>query len=394
MSRTVVAVVSAYTVPDIGGVEAYGARIARALRDSGRYEPVVVAASPDRRDHHHEVDGVPVVRLATHGRVSNTPISPTWWWRLRGLMDDLDVGLVNVHAPVPGLPDAAQWAAGRRRPVVTTFHSGDMLKGEHHGIDLVLRAYQSLWLPRMFARSDAVISSSSVALSHRWRGPDTIVSPGVDVEQFRPLGLDRDPSLLYVGRLERSSAWKGVHVLVDALVEVLRVRPDARLRLVGHGDAVPDLRERARSSGVAGHVDFLGPRSHAELVEVYNRAGAMVLPSLTEAESFGMTLVEAMACETPVVGSRIGGIPTVVREGVDGLLAEPGDVAGLAAACSRILADPALAGRLGRAGRQAAVDRWAWDNATGKTLAVFDAVLAARGRDRATPRRTPSVVRS
>ncbi|GAB3994228.1 glycosyltransferase family 4 protein [Nocardioides marmoraquaticus] len=391
MSRTVVAVVSAYTVPDIGGVEAYGARVARALRDSDRYTPVIVAASPDRRDHHLEVDGVPVHRLGSRGRVSNTPVNPDWWWRLRGLLDDLDVGLVNVHAPVPGLPDAAQWASRRRRPVVTTFHSGDMLKGEHHGIDLALRMYQSLWLPSMFRRSDAVISSSSVALSHRWRGEDTIVSPGVDVEQFRPLGLERDASLLYVGRLERSSAWKGVHVLVDAVPEVLRARPDARLRLAGHGDAVPDLQERARRLGVADHVDFLGPKSHAELVEVYNRAGALVLPSLTEAESFGMTLVEAMACETPVVGSTIGGIPTVVRDGVDGLLATPGDAASLAAACTRVLTDPALAARLGAAGRAAAVDRWAWDNAMATTLAVFDGVLAARG---AVPRRTRFVARA
>lgn len=388
MSRTVVAVVSAYTVPDIGGVEAYGARVARALRESDRYEPVVIAASPDRHDHHLEVDGVPVHRLATRARVSNTPINPSWWWRLRGLFDDLDVGLVNVHAPVPGLPDAAQWAAGRHRPVVTTFHSGDMLKGEHHGIDLVLRTYQSLWLPQMFARSAAVISSSSVALSHAWRGHDTIVSPGVDVGLFRPLGLERDPSLLYVGRLERSSAWKGVHVLVDAMPEVLRARPDARLWLAGHGDAVPDLQERAHRAGVADRVDFLGPKSHAELVEVYNRAGALVLPSLTEAESFGMTLIEAMACETPVVGSRIGGIPTVVREGVDGLLAAPGDPVDLAAACSRVLTDPALAARLGSAGRAAAVDHWAWERATGTTLAVFDTVLAGRG---ATSRRRAPV---
>lgn len=371
-----VAVVSAYTAPDIGGVESYTARVARALQESGRYRPLVVAASRDGKASVQDLGGIPVHRLASRMRVSNTPFDHTWWWQLRRLFEDHQVDLVNVHAPVPGLPDVAMWAAGRR-PVVTTFHSGDMLKGDSRFVDAVLGLYQSAWLPRMFARSAAVVSSSPVALSHAWKGRDHVVSPGVDVEQFHPRREHRARSLLYVGRLERNSSWKGVHVLIDALPEVARHCPDVRLVLAGDGDAVPDLLARAQALGVGDRVDHLGSQSHAELVGVYNRAGVLVLPSLTQAESFGMTLVEAMACATPVVGSRVGGIPTVVREGVDGLLAEPGDAWSLAAACVRVLTEPGLAARLGAAGRQAAVDTWAWHRTTDTTLALFDDVLTA-----------------
>ena len=131
--------------------------------------------------------------------------------------------------------------------------------------------------------------------------------------------------MLYVGRIERSSAWKGLDVLLGAFAQIARAVPAARLELVGDGDAVDGLRRLAVGLGVQDRVDFRGALSGAELVAAYRRASVVALPSLTEAESFGMTLVEGMSCGRPVIGSRVGGIPGVVTDGHDGLLVPPGD---------------------------------------------------------------------
>ena len=97
-----------------------------------------------------------------------------------------------------------------------------------------------------------------------------------------------------------------------------------------------------------------------------------VLPSLTESESFGMTLVEAMASGCPVVGSAVGGIPFVVRDDVDGLLVPPGDAGALADALAGVLTDPARAAALGAAGREAARARWDWSRQEDRTIRVLD----------------------
>ena len=130
--------------------------------------------------------------------------------------------------------------------------------------------------------------------------------------------------------MERTSRWKGLHVLVESLVRLRELVPDVRLDVVGDGDDVAALRRRAERLGVADIIDWHGQVDHDELPRFYQRAGVTVLPSLTESESFGMTLVEAMASGCPVVGSAVGGIPFVIRDSVDGLLVPPGDPAALA----------------------------------------------------------------
>ncbi len=159
-----------------------------------------------------------------------------------------------------------------------------------------------------------------------------------------------------------------MQVLLEAFAQVADELPTARLALVGDGDDVPSLREQATSLSIADRIDWHGPLSGHELVSAYQQASVVVLPSLTESESFGMTLIEAMSCGRPVIGSRIGGIPHVIREGVDGLLVPPGDPGALADALGTVLTDHARRESMGAAGREAAESVWDWEHSTHATL--------------------------
>jgi glycosyltransferase involved in cell wall biosynthesis len=106
---------------------------------------------------------------------------------------------------------------------------------------------------------------------------------------------------------------------------------------------------------------------------------------VSDAESFGMTLAEANACGRPVVGSDVGGIPSFVRDGENGLLAPPGDADALAAALARILRDEPLARALGVAGAARVRKEHQWDDLAEQTAAVLAQAAARRRRSRATP---------
>ncbi|MEV8595692.1 glycosyltransferase [Streptomyces sp. NPDC052012] len=369
-----VAVVAPYYPPKIGGVEQYAARVARAVADAPDLRAVVITTRADGlRTTVTTENGVPVVRLGAWLRLSNTPLSPLWPLQLRRWLRKARVDVVNAHAPVPGLGDLAVAVAGRR-PAVLTYHAGSMHKGEpgSGAADRLIGVYERAVLPRVFARARRLVAVSPVSLA-AGRGHAVSISPGVDTERFTPgePASRRPRTVVYVGRMDRSSAWKGVDVLVRAFAQLAPDLPEARLKLVGDGDALPDLLALAGQLGIGDRVTATGALSGDALAEAVRTAAVLSLPSLTEAESFGMTLVEGMACATPVVGSAVGGIPHVVDDGETGFLVPPGDPAALAAACAKLLTDGDLADRMGAAGRRTAEERYAWPALTDRYLELF-----------------------
>ena len=377
-----VALVAPRFPPDTGGLEGYVGWVAEMLQRSGRYDVTVITTGRSRSTRYESYRGIPVIRLGTWLTLSNTPVNPLWWVQVRRLLTRLDVDVVNAHAPVPGLADVAAFRSPV--PVVMTYHSGSLVKGGHR-VDVLLRAYERHVLPRVFARCSQLIAVSPVSEAYA-TGRAQVIPPGVDSSQFRaPATIEgRERRVLFVGRVERTSRWKGLQVLVEALVGLRESVPDVRLDVVGDGDDVAHLKSRAEELGVDDLIDWHGRVDHRELPRFYQRAGVTVLPSLTESESFGMTLVEAMACGCPVVGSDVGGIPFVIRDQVDGLLVPPGDATALSDALRDVLTDPLRAAELGAAGREAAQTRWDWSHQEASTIQVLEkAARPGRRRVRA-----------
>jgi rhamnosyl/mannosyltransferase len=376
-----VAFVAPHYPPRIGGVERLTARIAGAVAYESDLKPVVITAAENRfRTSVSVQDGIQVVRLGTWFRLSNTPLSPLWPFQLRRWLRKLGADVVSAHAPVPGLGDIAVAVSGRR-PTVISYHSGTMHKGgPDTGLaDWIIDRYERRVLPRVFGRADVVVASSPVALGAE--RPGTVqITPGVDVDRFTPGPpvSQRPRDLVYVGRIDRTSAWKGIDVLIDALAR-LGDLPDVRLRLVGDGDALPDHLELAARLGVADRVDSAGALDGADLAEAVRSAAVLVLPSLTDAEAFGMVLIEAMACATPVVASSVGGPAYLLADGDWGLLVPPGDPAALEKACRRLLEDPELADAMGAAGRRRVEEHFTWPAQTGRYVELFRSLMPKDG---------------
>lgn len=373
--RTVrVAVVAPHYHPRIGGLENYAQKVVRTLHDSPRHDVVVLCTNESRRTVIESQDGITVVKLPTLLTLSNSPLHPYWPILLRRLFRRLTIDVVHAHAPVPGLADVAAFVAGAR-PVVLTYHSGSLRKGVRW-IDPFLSLYEKHWLPRVFNRCAALGAVSPVSKCYE-TGRAILLPPGVDVTTFSPAPdpQRRDSTVLYVGRIDRSSWWKGLDVLFQSMALLRSEVPGVRLNMVGAGDAVPLLQSLARQLGIDDIVCWNGVLRGDALVEEYRRAGVVVLPSTTECESFGMVLIEAMACGRPVVGSNVGGIPFVIRPKIEGLLVPPGEPKALADACRSILLDPELAENLGTQGRRSAEERWAWSKRLVPIIDVLDGAL-------------------
>lgn len=223
-----------------------------------------------------------------------------------------------------------------------------------------------------------------------------VVHNGIDTDEYRPdpgqehlvgLGIDPDrPFVLFVGRITRQ---KGLVHLLDAAA---RLSSDAQLVLMAGQPDTPEIEAevaarvdalRAERDGVVLIGDMV-PRP--AIVQLMSQAAVFACPSVYE--PFGLINVEAMACETPVVASAVGGIPEIVVDGETGILvpfevgddpygspADPGRFAAdLAARIDELLADPGRAARMGRAGRARVLERFAWSEIAAQTAALYRAV--------------------
>jgi glycosyltransferase involved in cell wall biosynthesis len=284
----------------------------------------------------------------------------------------IDIVEVTEGFSVPSL--------GRRWPVVVRAHGSDWMirrfcDDGNAESDIFLASQQR----RHFLRAHQATALSrhlSDYLNDTLQLSDGIESLpyGIDTRVFSPNShlAQSAPVLLTVGRLERR---KGVDVLLRAMPEVWRCFPDAQVRLVGNESdfsrndllqMVPaDKREQ---------IIFPGFLSRDELVKEYQHATIYVTP--TQYETFGYTVLEAMACGRPVVATRVGAIPELVEDGETGLLSPWNDHVALSEAILDLLSHPEEAARMGLAGRAKAVKNFSLEKIVQRNLESYQQALA------------------
>jgi D-inositol-3-phosphate glycosyltransferase len=237
------------------------------------------------------------------------------------------------------------------RPFVVTLH-GSGSAGRFSDVELARRRpglVRALLRP---ARA-VICVSETVAAAVRAAGVANVVVIPNGVRIPDEVGPPADPpEVLYVGRL---SPEKNVDTLVEAVGDLnLVVAGDGPLR-----DLVPHA---------------LGAVPHDEVERLMERSSVVVAPC--EREGFGLAAAEAMAFGRPVVAASGGGLLELVADGETGLLVEPRNASALREAVSRLLADPELRARLGRAARERARERFGWDAVVGRTLDVYSRAVA------------------
>jgi len=300
-----------------------------------------------------------------------------------------ETDVLHVHQPLGGYGVLAA-AAARRVPSLYTFHSPAPLEyrsrrrmtSHHLGGAAGALGVLALWVLegaclRRATRIHVLSDFSASLLWRLYRVPaERIVKipGGADLERFRPapdrrqaragLGLPLDrPLLLTVRNLESRM---GLDALVDAMALVVRQVPEALLLIGGAGSLRAPLETLVTTRGLDKHVTFLGFVPDDDLPGYYQAADAFVLPT-RELEGFGLVTVEALACGTPVLGTRVGATPELL-EPLDPALVfgdagAPGMAADLVAFLERQQRDPAAATRLRAACRRHAESSYGWGHA-------------------------------
>jgi glycosyltransferase involved in cell wall biosynthesis len=358
-----------YFPPEVGGLESHIFYLCRALVERGHQVRVVTSRSRPDLPRHEVMDGIAVWRTWLPAR--NTP-----GWAAHAFGSMPRFGTLAQTADVLHAQDIAAvlpcMVAKRvtNAPLVTTYHTSHFLQ----------RSESPFWRP-IFARflraaEHNFASSAEIAAVARTIAPGVRVEAltnGVETAVFRRVEPALEATTGTRRRVivpRRLFEKNGVEYFVRAVPLIAR-SIDVEAVVVGDGPERARLEELAGRLGVSDRITFLGARPHADMPGLLSSAELAVFPSLMEATS--VAALEAMACETPVAASRVGGLPEIVDEGV-GALFEPRDPESLARAVVALL-DGGRLGALGDEARRRVVERWSNERLAARHLEVYEELV-------------------
>lgn len=363
-----IALVTEYYYPHLGGISEHVHFFAREARNRGHEVHIITSWLPGACPEPNVIrlgTSVPLYVNGSQGRIS---LGRTLRRDVRHALRRGQYDIVHVHSPLtPVLPVLAIEEA--EVPVVGTFHT---YFDRSVGYQLFRRALQQR-LDRLSA-AIAVSPSTIIALERYFDADWRIIPNGVDTDLFQPdpYGVAPSaiaphiPTILFLGRFDPRN---GLAALIDAFKRVKGRGRRARLVVVGDG---PLRRYYQRSAGGDSDIVFVGAVVDAR--PAYYAHSAIYACPTTKA-SFGITLLEAMACQTPIVCSDILGFRDVVQHGREAFMVPSNDPEALANGLVHLLDDEALRARLGATGRERAL-AYDWRRVCADVLAVYDEILS------------------
>ena len=256
----------------------------------------------------------------------------------------------------------------------------------------VIASYLSLkWLPSSIDKTTLNKSDKIIAVSNelkedikkQYKVPEeklVVIPNGIDIDKFKPMpvedlrekwDLTDEKVILSVGAINKQ---KGFHLLLKILPDILKENKNVKLVIVGTGPYLQELKVMAKKLDILNNVVFAGRVSEEDLPKYYNLADVCVFPTL-RMEGLPLVVPEAMACEKPVIASRIGGVPTVIENNKDGILIEPDNLKELKAKFLEVLSDEELSKKLSKNARKKVVERFSLDRMVEDTIRVYEEVL-------------------
>jgi glycosyltransferase involved in cell wall biosynthesis len=299
-----------------------------------------------------------------------------------------DLDIVHAHSPIPysDLP-ALMYAKRKKVPFILTYQFDGQETGGSFMRNTGVSIYNKFFINRVLDSTEVIIATTR---SYAEQSPFlknyldkiVVIPNGVNIEEVTTaltkeesrikLGLPlKNKIILFFGSLV---PYKGPDVLLKAFKLIKNEFHDVKLIFAGRGQMIDELRDMAQKFDLVDDVIFLGFVEEEKKALYYKSADIFCLPSTNMAESFGIVNLEAMASGLPIVGSNLGGIPDIIKEGENGLLARPRDHQSLANALLSLLNDNDLIQKMGKNG-QKMVEDYTWDKIAKDTENLYKDIM-------------------
>jgi len=288
------------------------------------------------------------------------------------------ISMIHAHWMLPQGLVGVYLKRKYKIPLLVTIHGSDLFPLKN----LFFKKIQKL----VIKNADFVTVNSEATINElRRRFPQCsnikVIPMGIDINLFKkrkikkPNKYLKNKLLLSVGRL---SDQKGLQYLIDSMQDILKYDSKVRLLIVGEGPFEKELRKRAKNREVEKNIEFLGPLSLKDITKFHNYADIFILPSLstkTGTEALGLSLLEAMSSGCAVIGTKVGGIPYIIKDNDNGVLVRQKDSQALSRTIITLLKDKKKTNKLGKNAAKFARRGYSWETISSEFIKIYDSIL-------------------
>lgn len=359
--------------PAIGGVEKYVLDLSKELVKQGNKVKVICANEP--KSDMTLFEGINIERLNYLFKIANTNICLGLKSRLK--KEDFDI--IHTHIPTPWSADiSGKIAMKKKKPLILTYHNDLVKKGF---AKIIANIYNHTLLKLLLKRADKIIITQPKYVDYsnylkKYKDKIVVLPNAVDVNRFKKINIKKEKnSLFFLSVLDEFHKYKGLDYLFDSIKELKKKTPSIKLYVAGKGKLLDEYKQLAEKLGIQDNVSFLGYISDEDLIRYYNKCELFVLPSIDHNEGFGIVLLEALACKTPVVTTNIVGIAEDIKENNCGLIVEPKNINQLSNAISNLLEKKMKRNSMGENGRKLIEKKYTWKKVAREMENVYRSVL-------------------
>ncbi len=351
-----------------------------AINMAKKHEVDVFTTSMTSKDSVDTLGNIKIYRYGTILKIASANLTSGILYK--PLNHEVDIAHAQYNTPYSDY-SALRYAKKKEVPFVVTYHNDAPESGGIFIRNWANKLYNKTLLKRVLNGADIIIATSKSYIDESmilgdYKDKIKVIPNGINLKEFEntlsksecrsrlDLPLNKK-IILFLGNIVE---YKGPHILLKALKLVKNHVDDVYLVFAGRGKMQEELIEMVEKLGIEKNVCFKGYVEDELKPLYYKAADIFCLPSITTAEAFGIVNLEAMACETPIVSTKLGGIPDVVEDNKSGLLAQPNDEESLAEKLIYLLENEDVAKKMGYYGKQK-VKEYSWDRIATKTENIY-----------------------
>ncbi|OED30839.1 glycosyltransferase family 4 protein [Methanosphaera sp. WGK6] len=361
--------------PFIGGVEQYVYYISKELVKYDNCEVKVICANEPSNIDRETYANINIQRLKYFGKIANTNITLS----LPSTLYKEDYDIIHTHIPTPWSSDWSNISTRiKNKPLVVTYHNDIIGTGI---ANTIANIYNKTALKFLLNKANKIIITQDnyIKSPHlkNYKDKITTIPNGVDTNLFKPKTCPRQENqIFFLSVLDKFHKYKGLDYLLESLVNVKKSIPSIKLIVGGQGELMHYYQEKVNKLGLENNVEFKGFLTDEKVIEYYAKSELFILPSISSLqEGFGIVVLEALSCKTPVISTDIVGVSEDVVKTNSGIIIPPKDINALEEAIITILTNKELQKTMGENGRKLVQEKYEWTSIANKIYKLYEELI-------------------